>query len=139
MFKKILLAVDLNAMEGAGKLADAAKLLSGASDAEIHVVSVVPTLGMPMVGAAFGPDHNKKILEASRQTLQDWIARTFPDGAEPHVLQGTIYDSVIKLSQQINADAIVVGSHRPELRDYLVGPNAARIVRHSNLSVFVVR
>ncbi|MEO0863555.1 MAG: universal stress protein, partial [Pseudomonadota bacterium] len=36
-------------------------------------------------------------------------------------------------------DAIFVGAHRPELKDYLIGPNAARVARHAQQSVFVVR
>jgi nucleotide-binding universal stress UspA family protein len=34
---------------------------------------------------------------------------------------------------------IVMASHRPELKDYLLGPNAARVVRHAECSVLVVR
>jgi len=33
----------------------------------------------------------------------------------------------------------VLASHRPDLKDYLLGPNAARVVRHADRSVFVVR
>ncbi|WP_111735185.1 universal stress protein [Roseovarius amoyensis] len=139
MFKRILLAVDINAMEGAERLAEATRLLAGTSGAEIHVVNVVPTVGMPMVGAAFGADHNKAMLAEVKTALEEWTARALPEGARAHLLQGTIYDCVIRLSKQIGADAIVVGAHRPELRDYLVGPNAARIVRHAEQSVLVVR
>jgi len=139
MFERILLAVDLNAMQGAERLADAARLMAGASAAEIHVVNVVPTVGMPMVGAAFGAEYNRDMLNAAMAELEEWSARALPEGTRAHVLQGTIYDCVIRLSREIGADAIVVGSHRPELRDYLVGPNAARIVRHAEQSVLVVR
>ncbi len=30
------------------------------------------------------------------------------------------------------AERIVIASHRPELRDYPLGPNAARVMRHAN-------
>ena len=56
-----------------------------------------------------------------------------------HVTQGTIYHEIIKAAQDVAADAIVVGAHRPALRDYLVGPNAARVVRHAPQSVIVIR
>jgi nucleotide-binding universal stress UspA family protein len=32
-----------------------------------------------------------------------------------------------------------MGSHRPELSDYLLGPNAGKVVRHAKCSVMVVR
>ncbi|MCR9112670.1 MAG: universal stress protein [Rhodobacteraceae bacterium] len=139
MFKTILLALDLNAMEGAQKLAEAAKLLAGQGGGTIHVVSVVPDLGFSMVGAAFSAGHSKDMLAEAERALTAWIAEALPDEAEAHVAQGTIYDVVIRMAERIGADAIVVGSHRPELRDYLVGPNAARIVRHAKQSVFVIR
>jgi nucleotide-binding universal stress UspA family protein len=33
----------------------------------------------------------------------------------------------------------VIGSHRPSMAIYLIGSNAARIVRHAKCSVLVVR
>ena len=56
-----------------------------------------------------------------------------------HVSEGTVYDQIIRVSHALNIDAIIVGAHRPELKDYLIGPNAARVARHAPQSVFVVR
>ena len=47
--------------------------------------------------------------------------------------------TMINVAKEIKADLIVMASHRPELRDYLLGPNAARVVRHADCSVLVVR
>ena len=50
------------------------------------------------------------------------------------------YDAaILDLAEKIGADLIVMASHRPELKDYLLGPNAARVVRHAECSVMVVR
>ncbi len=59
--------------------------------------------------------------------------------AKGHVAHGTIYDEIMKAADKLDCDLILMGSHRPELKDYLLGPNAVRIVRHANQSVFVVR
>ena len=56
-----------------------------------------------------------------------------------HVVAGTVYDQIIRVSNQMEIDAIIVGAHRPELRDYLIGPNSARVARHATQSVFVIR
>ena len=45
----------------------------------------------------------------------------------------------MKAADKLKCDLIVMASHRPELKDYLLGPNAARVVRHARQSVFVVR
>ena len=52
---------------------------------------------------------------------------------------GTAYEEILTTARSFGADLIVMASHRPELKDYLLGPNAARVVRHSDVSVLVVR
>ena len=37
------------------------------------------------------------------------------------------------------ADLIVIGCHAPGVGDFLLGSNAARVVRHAGCSVYVVR
>ena len=54
-------------------------------------------------------------------------------------LLGSVYDQVLAEATEFNADLIVVGSHRPSMSTYLIGSNAARIVRHAKCSVLVVR
>jgi universal stress protein F len=55
------------------------------------------------------------------------------------IAEGKIYQEILKAAQTIKADLIVMGSHHPELKDYLLGPNAAKVVRHADCSVMVVR
>ena len=55
------------------------------------------------------------------------------------VATGRIYEEILRLATQTDAGLIVVGAHKADLKDYLLGPNAARIVRHANCSVYVVR
>lgn len=139
MFKTILVAIDVNAMEDADRLSAAARLIGGDAGGAVHVINVIPGAGMAMVGAALEADHTTAMKDAARAALEPWCSEAFPNGAELHIAEGTIYDSVIRTADQIDADVIVVGAHRPELRDYLVGPNAARITRHANQSVMVIR
>ncbi|MCC1492069.1 universal stress protein [Cognatishimia sp. F0-27] len=139
MFKTILLAVDLNDDKGATKAAKAAERLALHEESDLHVLNVVPDMGYAIVGSAFGPDYDKKIRAEAAASLEDWVGKTLDISAETHVATGTIYDQIIRFANSIDADAIVVGAHSPELRDYLVGPNAARVVRHARQSVFVIR
>lgn len=141
MFTTILLAVDLNDPEGARRPTEAARRLALSEGAALHVLSVLPEVHSAMVGAYLGPDHAKRVAADASQMLRDWSADAIPelDPANLHLMQGTIYDTVLKTADRIGADAIVVGSHRPALKDYLMGPNAARIVRHARQSVFVIR
>jgi nucleotide-binding universal stress UspA family protein len=52
---------------------------------------------------------------------------------------GSVYNEVLREADRIGADLIVVGSHRPTMATYLLGSNAATIVRHARCSVLVVR
>ncbi len=59
--------------------------------------------------------------------------------ATPHVLHGAIYKGILDTADATGCGVIVLASHRPEITDYLLGPNASRVVRHASQSVFVVR
>jgi nucleotide-binding universal stress UspA family protein len=141
MFKNLLLAVDINASEGAERSAEAAVSMARAEGATLHVLNVVPNTGMAIVSASLGADHIKKALAAAHAELENWAKQNIPEDVahELHLAEGTVYDQIIHVADKLGIDAIIVGSHRPELKDYLIGPNAARVARHAQQSVFVVR
>lgn len=139
MYDKILLAVDLNDEPGAAHIAEYGGALARMCGAELHVLSVVPSMGFGQVGMAFGRDYVARAMEETRAALHKWNDEVLKAEAHVHVDQGTVYDRIIHTANEIGAQAIVVGAHRPELRDYLVGPNAARVVRHADQAVLVVR
>ncbi|GAA5078214.1 universal stress protein [Maritalea mobilis] len=141
MYKKILLPVDLSAEHSWAKALPTALRLAGPEDGVLHVVTVVPDFGMSVVGTFFEKGYEDKALTHVGEELKAWVAQHVPADVEvhPHVLLGRVYDEVISAANRLDVDAIVLASHRPELSDYLIGPNAARIVRHARQSVFVVR
>ena len=141
MPRTILLPVDLSdARSWRRPLAEALSLLE-AGGGTLHVVTVLPDFGMAAVGQFFEPEFEKKALDHVAQELADWVTANVPEGVavHPHVLHGSIYDEILRAADRLGADLIVIGAHRPELRDYLIGPNASRVVRHAKQSVYVVR
>ncbi len=141
MFKTVLLAVDVNDPNGSKRPAETALQLTKSEGATLHIMNVVPDFGMSIVGSFFTKDHNRQIMADAKAALESWVEGLdgVPKDAVLHVDQGTIYEQVLKEAAQIKADAIVVGAHKSQLKDYLIGPNAARIARHAQQSVFVVR
>ncbi|THD71759.1 universal stress protein [Thalassobius vesicularis] len=140
MSKTILLTVDLNrSAENAAALQAALDLLG--PNGTLHVVSVLPDFGMSQVSGFFKQGFEKDALDDFGQRLADWVREAVPEATDvhPHVLHGTIYDEILRAADKLAVDVIVIGSHRPELKDYLLGPNAARVVRHAKQSVYVVR
>ena len=141
MFNSLLLAIDLADAKGATRASEAAVNMARSEGAVLHVVTVVPDSGMAIVGAMLGPDHSGKMGEQAKADLETWAKEAIPGEIEAklHVAHGTIYDQIIQSANALEVDAIVVGAHGPELQDYLIGPNSARVARHARQSVFVVR
>lgn len=139
--KTVLMTIDLSEEQGSLALLEAALVLVRHHGARLHVVSVLPSFGLPQVSGHFREGFEKEALKQFGNALKQWVKEHVPDDVEvhPHVLQGTIYDEVLRSARKLSADVIVIGSHRPVLKDYLLGPNAARVVRHATCSVYVVR
>lgn len=141
MFNSLLLTVDINAPEGSKRSTEAAISMARAEGATLHVLNVMPDTGMAIVGASMAADSMQNALTAAKSGLENWANANLPDDIshQTHVVEGTVYDQIIRVAKKLDVDAIIVGAHRPELKDYLIGPNAARVARHAPQSVFVVR
>lgn len=143
MFKEILLPIDLMAGEHTwGKVVETAKKLAEAFDSVIHVMTVVPDQGMSIVAQYFNKSAVEDLIESTNKALHEFVDNHISEDVykvQHIVTTGSVYESIIDTAKEINADLIIMSAHRPELRDYLLGPNAARVVRHSDRSVLVVR
>ena len=141
MYTDILLPVDLGNESSWAKALPTAIEYCEAFDSNLHVMTVMPDFRSPMVAQFFPDDHEDKLMDNAREVLHKFVADRVPKEIRVQhiVADGTIYKAIIETADDIGADLIIMGSHRPELQDYLLGPNAARVVRHSQKSVLVVR
>ncbi len=62
----------------------------------------------------------------------------FPE-VEAKIVTGHVSRTIVEHAEAAGIDCIVMGSHKPELVDYLIGSTAARVVRHAPCSVHVYR
>ncbi|WP_204112474.1 universal stress protein [Shimia biformata] len=143
MTKPVLCAIDIsNSGEDAPVLETAARL-AALDGAQLDVITVVPDYGMSVVGSFFDKGHHDKAVAEARSRMGDLITRVL--GAEANakvrhlVATGNAYDEILRTASKDGAGLIVIGAHKPDFTDYLLGPNAARVVRHAKCSVFVVR
>lgn len=141
MSETILLSVDLGEPSSWDKALPEAIALCRAKKAPLYVVTVVPEFGFPLVGSYFPDDFEQKALDEARRQLEIFVQEQVPGDVTvfPVVRQGTVYREILEAAEEIKASLIVITAHRPDLRDYLIGPNAARVVRHADCSVLVVR
>ena len=107
----------------------------------VHILFVVPDFGVGVVAQYFSKEDEVKMMEKVDKSLEDFVAEHLPEDIDVNyaVTQGGIYERIIDAGHQVAADVIVMTAHRPELKDYLLGPNAAKVVRHSDISVLVLR
>ena len=141
MYRNILVPVDLSDKHSWRKALPTAISLCETFEARLHLMTVVPEFGLPMVGQFFPAGYEAKLRQQAAKQLRDFVATQVPDAITTRriVSEGKIYQEILKAAAAIQADLIVMGSHRPELSDYLLGPNAAKVVRHAKCSVMVVR
>ena len=142
MFKDILLTVDLEAESSWKKSLPIAADLAQTYGGKLHVMTVVPDFGMSMVSQYFPKDYEEKMLASVNDRLHEFVQKHVPaDVNVQHIVAhgSRIYEEILNTADEINCDLIIMASHQPELRDYMLGPNAARVVRHSTRSVLVVR
>lgn len=143
MSKSVLCAVDINRPQEEKHILDRAYCLAKLDEARLDVITVVPDFGMSVVGSYFDSDHTKKVKEAAHQHLIEVTESVVGVEANKNVRHivsvGNAYEEILRTAEKAGSDLIVIGAHKPDFRDFLLGPNAARVVRHSTCSVYVVR
>lgn len=141
MFSSILVPIDLEQPTSWERTVPSAAQIALQNNAVLHVTTIVPPFQMSIVGDFFPKDFETKCLASAKEKLSE-LGGTFElDGvnAQFHVAHGPVYDEILRVSTLVKADLIVISAGRPELKDYLLGPNAARVVRHAKQSVMVIR
>lgn len=140
MYKNILVPIDLSERSSWRKALPVAVELATAFGAQMHVTTVVRDIDAIFRAQYSLLVYRNMISEAERQ-IASIVAEVVPSdlGARCRVGQGSVYAEILRIAQEIGADLIVMASHRPEMKDYLLGANAARVVRHATCSVLVVR
>ena len=141
MFANILVAIDLTDETSWGKTVPTAVELCQSTGSQLNLLTVIPDFGMSIVAQHFPKDYAENAMAETRTKLGVFASEHIPDGVKKTLMvaQGTIYEEIIRAGDKISADLIIVAAHRPGLRDYLLGPNASRVVRHFKGSVMVVR
>jgi len=140
MFKDVLCAVDLGDEHSWKKALPKAIEMRGDSG-NLHLLTVVPEFGLSMISQYFPDDFEDKTLAATKDALRAFIDKNVPKDVPSRaiVAQGRAYEEILHIAEKIGCDLIVMAAGNPDLAEYLLGPNASRVVRHATCSVLVVR
>ncbi len=102
----------------------------------LHVVSALPGYMTADLAELFA----EKMTENARTRLESFAqVQASALKAKTMVRVGTPQHEIIAVAKEIDADLIIIASHKPEAVDYLLGSVAAAVVRHAPCSVLVYR
>jgi nucleotide-binding universal stress UspA family protein len=143
MYKNILVPIDLADPDLAKPAVATALMVAGPSNGKIRFVNVLP-LTPVMLAEYVPPDFEIQQRKAAEDALAIVVKETglSPDRVSSTVRQGGIYQEIMEEATSLNADLIVMSSHRPQrhaVRTYFLGSNAGHVVRYAKCSVLVVR
>ncbi len=138
---KVLCAVDLGHEAQERGVLRRAAALAGLDGAELNVLTVVPTPSGGYLSYFFPEGAREKLVAHARAALHTFVTDTLgSDAGVRHIVgSGSVYEAILETAETIGASLIVLGAHRPDLKDYLLGPNASRVARHAAISVHIVR
>ncbi len=142
MYRRILVPIDL-ADPDLAKPAVTAALMMAQSQGTIRLVNVLP-LTPVMLAEYVPPDFELQQRKTAEDALSIIVGETGLDRTRVSatVRQGGIYQEILEEAGSIDADLIVMSSHRPQrhaVRTYFLGSNAGHVVRYARCSVLVVR
>lgn len=149
MTEKILVPIDMADQETGKKTVAEGVIQAKARGGELTVMTVVPDIlaGLDFRYAIRGETGGsekydlKEIVQEALDRLNEIVAEQTPKGMKVSTVarHGTAYEEILSVAKEIGATMIIMGAHRPSLSDYLLGPTTARVVRHAECSVNVLR
>lgn len=142
MYKQILVPVDLNEKGFADKAVKLAVWHAEQSNAELHLLNVVPGIHMSMVSTYFPKDAAKQMKEDVATQLNEFAAQFVPENVvyKVHVAEGKAYATILDYAERLGSDLIVMPSHkRSKLDKVMLGSVAAKVVENSPINVLVVK
>ncbi|CAI0716763.1 TPA: universal stress protein [Serratia fonticola] len=142
MYKTILVPVDLAEDVLTEHALEHVEYLAKMSGAKVHFFHALPDASAFVTAYSFGIKEfeNQAEVKAVEGLKKLMAGIDLPLERLSYTISfGSPRDEVLQLADEISADLIVIGSRRPSVKTYLLGSNAAAIVRHAKISVMVVR
>lgn len=134
MYSKVLVPVSLAKGAETEKAFSMAKAFVGDAG-EIHAVHVMETV--PSFTSAYVPsDLTRQLADATHERFEKVVPS---DVKTRELLHGSAGGAILDYAEKVGVDCIVIASHQPGLADYFLGSTAARVVRHAQCSVHVLR
>ncbi|MCP4318922.1 MAG: universal stress protein [Hyphomicrobiales bacterium] len=135
MYKNLLVPVLIDDLRDtqASYLVARALADEGAKFTVLHVMETIPSF----VASQLPEDVLTKSRIESEKALKQ-SAAALP-GASTCLISGHAGRSIVDFANDSGSDCIIIASHRPGIEDFFLGSTAARVVRHAQCAVHVIR
>jgi nucleotide-binding universal stress UspA family protein len=140
VYRRILVPIDLADVDLAKPAVATAVMMARESNGSVRLINVLPVT--PVMLAEYVPPDFEAQQRASAEEAINIVAKETglpPDRVSAIVRQGGVDREILDEAKGINADLIVMSSHRTGMRTYFLGSNAGHVVRYATCSVLVVR
>ena len=140
MFKTILVPVDLWHIEKGSDMIERAKYLADTGNSQAHAAQCCS--GSPVIRDERTSHRicTNARVESATADLQAVVRKhDLPTSTRIVVKSGNPARVILDHAEEGKFDLIMVASHQPGLRDYLLGSVAGKIVRHARCPVLVLR
>ena len=134
MYQKILIPMALDHGIAAQALEAARALLNdGGAITALHVY--------PQPEGAVSAYLDKNVVRAAYQDAEAKLTERAQGQSDVTAVMrvGHAARTILDYAKEMDADCIVIGSHKPGFSDYLLGTTSSRVVRHANCHVLVMR
>lgn len=142
MYKQILVPVDLNDKGFSDKAVEIAIWHAKHSNAEVHLLNVLPGIHMSMVATYFPKDAAAKMKQDVKEQLKAFAQQHIDADVvyTVHVAEGKPWSTILDNAERLKADLIVMPSHkRSKIDKVVLGSVANKVVQHSPVNVLVVK
>ena len=136
-YKTALFATDF--AEDSYEIAQRAKTISEAFQAELHIVHIVTSMPEYSIGYIMAPDIEQRMKEEAHIALTKMREALNLPCDRQSLAVGSPKTLILKKAADIKADLVIVGSHGHHGWDLLLGSTAGSIVHHADCDVIVLK
>ena len=147
MYQRIFVPVDGGSTSRRGL--DEAIAVAKSTQGQLHLLHVVDDMPIVAEGVEAFPAPGTDIIEMVTDEGKDILAQAQArvqqaglncDATMRRTSKGKIYEQILQVAQEWNADLIVIGTHgRTGAERLFMGSDAEQVVRHTDLPVLLVR
>ena len=137
MYINILVPVDIAHLAEAKQTVDLAINNCAKGKGRVTLLNVIEDI--PRWAAAQLPEGMIEQSKAHAREALESLAGQYEAPVEVEIRAGHTCQVILDTAREKQSELIVMLSHRPGFQEYYLGSTAARVVRHAQCSVLVVR